>query len=324
MNRLLFSHKSDIDGMGEVILSLMAFGSIEYILCKNVKELEEKFLHAYENNILKRYDEIYITDLSLSPNAIEKVMSDEDIKNKLYIFDHHETAFANGLNNYPNFTIRVEDSIGKSCATQIFYEYLIQNNFLQKNNILDQFVEMTRREDTYEWKKLNDQKSHDLAILFNQVGCTQYIDLMRKKLTSGINTQFEFDNFEIELIEQKKQDNKEKVINFVKQIRIKEVTLEDGRIAKVGVCFITYEYRNEVADFIKFRQFVDNDINPEIFDIDVVAMIATENNQISLRGIKPNGLARIIAEMYGGGGHDDAAAIPIKEELYLRLIDQIF
>ena len=51
MNRLLFSHKSDIDGMGEVILSLMAFGSIEYILCKNVKELEDKFLHAYENNI---------------------------------------------------------------------------------------------------------------------------------------------------------------------------------------------------------------------------------------------------------------------------------
>ena len=39
MKRLLFSHKSDVDGMGEVILSLIAFGSIDYILCKNVKEL---------------------------------------------------------------------------------------------------------------------------------------------------------------------------------------------------------------------------------------------------------------------------------------------
>ena len=60
MKRLLFSHKSDVDGMGEVILSLIAFGSIDYILCKNVKELEEIFLEAYNNKALEKYDIIFM------------------------------------------------------------------------------------------------------------------------------------------------------------------------------------------------------------------------------------------------------------------------
>ena len=83
MKRLLFSHKSDVDGMGEVILSLIAFGSIDYILCKNVKELEEVFLEAYANNTFDQYDIIYITDLSLTRGTIEKIMNDEKVKNDI-------------------------------------------------------------------------------------------------------------------------------------------------------------------------------------------------------------------------------------------------
>lgn len=323
MKRLLFSHKSDVDGMGEVILSLIAFGNIEYILCKNVWDLEQQFLSAYDNNEFENYDIIYITDLSLTKKSLDKIANDEKFMNKLYIFDHHETALDNGLNNYSNFNIRIEDEIGPSCATQIYYEYLVKNNFLQRNEILDQYVEMTRREDTYEWKRLNDIKSHDLAVLFNQVGCVQYIDMMYKKLKTGANC-FEFDNLEKAMIDQKKSDIQEKVLTFIKQIKIKEKRLADGEVIKVGVCFITYEYRNEIADYIRYRQLDSGDINPEIFDIDVVAMIALEVNQISLRSIKENGAARKIAELYGGGGHDNAAGIPINEEMYLRLIDQIF
>ena len=326
MKRLLFSHKSDIDGMGEVVLSLIAFGNIEYILCKNIWDLEQQFLSAYDNNIFNNYDLIYITDLSLTREALERIVNDEDVMNKLYIFDHHETALDCGLNKYPNFNIRIEDENGPSCATQIYYEYLVENNYIQRNELLDQYVEMTRREDTYEWKRLNDTASHDLAILYNQVGYAQYIDLMHKKLKAGINstnTRFEFDNLEKAMIEQKKSDIEEKVKGFVKQIRIKDIALKDGEIAKVGICFIIYEYRNEIADFIKFRQFDSDNINPEVFNIDVIAMIAMEVNQVSLRSIKDNGYARKVAELYGGGGHDNAAGIPISEEIYLRLINQI-
>ena len=302
MKRLLFSHKSDVDGMGEVILSLIAFGSIDYILCKNVKELEEIFLEAYNNKALEKYDIIYITDLSLTRETIEMIMNDASIRNKLYLFDHHETALKNGLNDFSNCVVRIENDIGKSCATQIFYEYLLENKYISSNAIIDDFVEMVRQEDTYEWKKLNDIKSHELAILFNQIGCTQFINQM-----------------------QKKEDINERVIDFINNISIKEIKLSDTEAAKVGVCFIVYEYRNEVADFIRYNSSANyNEINPDIFDIDVVAMVAVENNQISLRSTKDNDFARKIAEMYGGGGHDQAAAIPIKNELFERLVNDIF
>ena len=52
MKRLLFSHKSDIDGMGEVILSLIAFNEIDYILCTNVSDLEKRFLDEYDSGNL--------------------------------------------------------------------------------------------------------------------------------------------------------------------------------------------------------------------------------------------------------------------------------
>ena len=296
MKRLLFSHKSDVDGMGEVILSLIAFGSIDYILCKNVKELEEVFLEVYANNTFDQYDIIYITDLSLTRETIEMVMNDANIGNKIFLFDHHETALKNGLNDFSNCKVRIEDNRGKSCATQIFYEYLLENNYISRTNIVDEFVEMVRREDTYEWKRLNDIKSHELAVLFNQMGCSQFISQMHKKLIEGIQSNkntFEFDNFERELIQQKKEEINEKVKGFIKKISIKDINLSDTEVAKVGVCFIVYEYRNEVADFIRYNSSANyNDINPEVFDIDVVAMVAVENNQISLRSTKDNDFAR--------------------------------
>jgi nanoRNase/pAp phosphatase (c-di-AMP/oligoRNAs hydrolase) len=60
------------------------------------------------------------------------------------------------------------------------------------------------------------------------------------------------------------------------------------------------------------------------FDLDCVAMFAFENNQISLRSIKDNSSARIVAEKYGGGGHDKAAAIPITDEMRSKIIGSVF
>lgn len=311
MNRLLFSHKSDIDGMGEVILSIIAFKDIDYILCNNVSDLEEKFNEEYNSGNLYEYDQIYITDLSLRKNVAQKVFNDDKIKDKLYIFDHHETALADGLNNYPNCVVKIENEKGTMCATQIYYEYLIEKGYISRCKILDEFVEMVRREDVWEWKKYNDQKSHDLAILFNVIGYAKFIQTMVDKLVNNPNSNFFFTKDEASIIEDKKKITSVKVKNylsFLKYINVDNI--------KVGVCFIVYEYRNEVGDFLKE--------NKEKYDIDVVAMIALDNNQISLRGVRGNGNARKVAEKFGGGGHDNAAAIPITSDMKEKIVNQLF
>ena len=43
MKVLIFSHESDIDGLGNIVLAKLAFKDLDYILCPGFKELKNKF-----------------------------------------------------------------------------------------------------------------------------------------------------------------------------------------------------------------------------------------------------------------------------------------
>ena len=307
MKLLLFTHKSDIDGMGNAILASLAFKDLEYILCTNVHDLDERIIKEQQKGYLYNFDYIYITDLSISKEVAEILYQDKKLNNKIHIFDHHETPLKNGLNIYPNVTIEIKNNNTLTCATKIFYNYLTKEKYLESNNILDEFTEMIRKEDTYDWKRTNDQKSHDLAILYQSLGPKKFINEMIYKIKN--NDKFIFTKEENNLIDCKKEEIKDKINTYLKTLEIINIDKY-----KIGVCFITYEYRNEVADYLL-------DIK---MDIDAVAMIALDNSQISLRSIKDPYAPRIIAEKYQGGGHNSAAAIPLTKTRRLSIIDTIF
>ena len=48
---------------------------------------------------------------------------------------------------------------------------------------MDEFVELTRQHDTWEWRNIyNNEKSRELSILFDALGYDGYISLMTEKL----------------------------------------------------------------------------------------------------------------------------------------------
>lgn len=309
MKRLLFTHGADIDGMGSAILAKLAFGDIDIIYARNVSDLDVKFKEEYESGRLYEYDIVYITDLSLKMDIANIVFNDEKIKDKLFVFDHHETALASGLNNFVNCNVVVEKDGVKSCGTEIFYNYLLDNNLIARTVALDEFVEKVRREDNWEWEKYSDIFAHDLAILFNAIGLNRFVESMVALLKEE-NGSFTLNETLTNEITNKKEKIKlaiESSLRFVKKVNIDNI--------KTLICFITYEYRNDVADYFK----KNNDI-----DFDVVAMIALDNDQISIRSLKPNDSARILAEKYGGGGHDTAAAIPLDYNNKSKIVDTLF
>lgn len=309
MKRLLFTHGADIDGMGNAILAKLAFENIDIIYARNVSDLETKFLNEYNSGNLYNYDIVYITDLSLKIEIADKAYNDDKLKDKLYIFDHHETALASGLNEYNNTNVHVEINGIKTCGTELYYNYLKDNGYLEDSASISEFVEKVRREDNWEWEKYNDILAHDLAILFNAVGINRFVDSMVALLKE------EKDSFELnENLSNEVNNKKEKIklaIESSKRFVRKE--LIDG--IKTLIVFITYEYRNDVADYFK----KNNDI-----DYDVIAMIALDNDQISIRSLKSNNYARILAEKYGGGGHDTAAAIPLDYNNKSKIVDTLF
>ncbi len=302
---IMFSHESDIDGLGCVVLGKLAFKDIDSIFAPNIETLEPIFRDYIEKDKFANYDVVYVTDLALYDPALTMV-AESSLRDKVHIFDHHKRALEDKMDRYPFTKVIEEDGKGKKCGTGLFYEYLLENNLITGNSALDEFVELTRLEDTWEWKNSRDQgkKAHDLAILFNAMGLDEYIAKMLSKLLNSTQS-FEFSENEKELIQNKK-DEYDKLLQSI--IDSAEYFYDESS-NKFGIVFADYEYRNELAEFIRRNN------NPEeIKYFVVVALDKGKFGQKSYRSIEEDFDVNEIAMRHGGGGHPGAASVNITEE----------
>lgn len=306
MKVLLFTHKSDIDGMGGAVLARLAFDEVTYVLCETFN-LQKEIEKYFEDESIYNYDMIYVTDLWLMEPMVSRVNNDERLKGRFLVFDHHKSALEEDYSNYPFVTIRVEDEHGLCSGTSLFYEYLVNAGYLDKNNnLIHEFSELTRKYDTWEWKtKYNDEVPHQMTLLFDSVGCDGYIKLMYEKL-SGNDGEFFFSELENMLITNKINQVQEKLKNYSNKIIYRDIL---G--LKAGIVFIDYEYRNDLAEY--FRQ--------NNFDMDFGMFIAMDYGLVCYRSIKEDVNVRLIAEAMGGKGHDKAAGSPIRSEQLEFIID---
>lgn len=307
MKVLLFTHKNDIDGMGNVVLAKLAYDKVDYHLCETF-DINEKVSKLYENKKMYEYDRVFVTDLFINETLLEKIANDPKLKNKFFIFDHHKT-YLNISKKYPFTTVKINDEKGKCCATTIFYEYLVANSLIDESNSkISEFCELTRRHDTWEWKDIyNDEKSHELALLFDSMSPNSYINSMYEKL-SDIGVVFEFNEFENVLIKNKKIKIKEKLDFYLEKIYLRNILNY-----KAGVVFIEYEYRNELAEYLR-------EIN---YDIDFIMMISIDRGTISYRSVKEGVNVRIVAETFNGKGHDKASTSKIDKNYLEEIIDNL-
>ena len=305
MKVLIFTHKSDIDGMGAAVLAKLAFDEVDYILCETFS-LQDEIKKYYETSKIYDYDMVYVTDLWLEEPTLSVVANDSKLKNKFMVFDHHESAINEGYNKYDFITIKITDKKGKCAGTSLFYEYLLKEGFIKNNNTIKEYVELTRRYDTWEWKNIyNDETAHELTLLFDVVGCDDFINLMVNKLNKDFD-KFKFDKIEEMLINNKRKQVMEKLVNYTKKIEVRNVL---GY--KAGIVFIDYEYRNDLAEYLK-------QIN---YDIDLIIEIAMDYGTISYRTVREGFKVREIAEYFGGKGHDYTASSPIYSKTKEEIID---
>jgi len=307
MKVLLFSHKSDIDGMGSVILAKLAFTTVEYVLCETFN-LEKEIEKYYKTNHIYDFDKIFITDLWLEEPLLTKVANDKKLRNKIYIFDHHESALLETTTKYSFATIKISDTKGLCCGTSLFFAYLLNNNYISNDNlIVTEFVELTREYDTWEWTtKYHNDIPQKLTLLFNSIGCNEYINLMFEKLNKNFQLPFFFNDLEKKIIENKTNSTKEKILNYVNKINYIEIL---GK--KAGLIFIDYEYRNDLAEYLRNNKY----------EIDFVMLVALDYGTISYRSIKDNVNVRLIAEAFGGKGHDKTASSPISPKIKKDIIN---
>lgn len=288
----LITH-DDLDGISCGILGTHFLGDRIDVTYSCNDNVDNEFIKALNGN----YNEIWVTDLSISKENADKV---EQQNIPVVLLDHHRSAL--WLNEYPFATVEIVNSLNQpTCGTELFYNFLLNEWKVQnaKNNIVQSYVERVRRYDTYEWAELNDIQSKNLNDLLGIYGKEQFIENTLSKLN---NPKMElFTKFELRLLDIRK-DEINRTIQWKNKTLIK--TKFEGH--NVGVVF-TDKFTSEIGNVLC-------DINK---DIDFVMMIAY--GSISLRGKNKVDLSEI-AKKFGGGGHFNAAGFPINTTKITELI----
>ena len=181
MKTLIITHKADIDGLSPIIFLKILRKDIDYFLL-NANEINPKISEIINTKLYTKYDEIFVTDLTLDKHSCELIMN-TGCQDKFHTFDHHASNLIS--NNYSFGTaISVNEDGIKECATSLFFKYLKENySEIFNKEIFETYTELVRLNDTWDWainnnifaKKLNDLH----AILGRDKYIENYVDFLQ-------------------------------------------------------------------------------------------------------------------------------------------------
>lgn len=301
----LFTH-TDMDGISCAILGQLAFGkdiSIEYCSYENINEKIEKFL---ESEASLRYDEVFITDIAPTCENTIRLLNNyyNNTEIELQLLDHHLTSLS--LNKYEWADVVIEDRKEKVCGTSLFFDFLIEYEYLEYNYELEHFVEKVKRYDTWLWKdKYNDVEAKELNDLLYIIGRERFIDKIIKSITSGGGLFNDTDKLLLKL-------EQEKIDRYIES-KDKDLITKEIKGYNAGIVF-GEQFHSELGNKL-------SELHPELDFIVIFNMAKT----VSYRTNKDNiDLGCDIAKVYGGGGHARAAGSSVADELRNKIIDMYF
>jgi oligoribonuclease NrnB/cAMP/cGMP phosphodiesterase (DHH superfamily) len=306
MKVLLLTHKPDIDGITPAILSKIVFSEFDYLLLE-ASEASPVVAELISLNYFDNYDLVYITDLSINLDVCEKINADINLSSKIKIFDHHNShLFVNDFEFGTSIDIDKEGN--RQSGTSLYFKYLINNydNLILRKQSVNQFVELVRQYDTWEWfDRYNNIDAKRLSNLFDIFGADYFINYFYTFLLN--NDKFYYTDKELYLLEVEQ----EKINRCIeeKSSQIIPVKLLEHN---VGIVF-SENYRSELGNALA-RKFENE------YDFIIVINLS---RGISYRGIKNIDLGQI-ASAFGGKGHINSSGSPIRKELKKEIIEKIF
>lgn len=298
---LLISHIADPDGITPLILASLVYKDIETKLLEP-REVDINVESVFEN--INDYDEVHIVDLNVSAEMAEKINSDDNLKSKIKVFDHHVSGIE--LNKYDFITVIDEENGRKESGTSIYYEYLksVSDNPLLFKDSTKGLVNQVRTIDTYDFNEISKEEAHNIDCLFGLFGREEYVNYFRKYIEE--NEDFKYTEKELFLINLEQSRINRYIESKVKEmIRVKI----DNHIA--GLVFAE-RYRSDLGNYL-----VENN---EDIDFAILINIA---RSISYRANGKFDLS-VFTKKLGGGGHKNAAGSPLPENIQKEIIKRIY
>lgn len=298
----LLSH-TDLDGVGCGVLAKLAFGDRIKIRYNSIASLNREVEWFLENE--ERNTHLFITDLSVNEENEKRLEEFYQTGGKVQLLDHHKTALH--FNEYEWGHVVVEDNEGNlASGTSLFYEYLIENELIQTSNAVDEFVELVRQYDTWEWEKNNNQEAHRLNALFFLISIDEFEEKMVNRLQNS--DRFFFDEFEQKILDMEE----DKVERYIRRKRRELVQTSIG------------DYLAGIVYAESYHSELGNELGKEYPHLDYIAMLNMGGKRISLRTIHDHVDVSEVAGHYGGGGHAKAAGCSLTNEAYNQFVTDTF
>ena len=301
----LITH-TDFDGVGCAILAKHVFGeaNVNVTFC-DYSDMPNVVKPAVEAGLL--YDRVFITDLNL-PQDIVDYIDGVNKYNRILLFDHHIQSLP--YNNFSWVTAReFNDSGAKTCGTELFYNYLKNNQagFID-TPVLQQFVKYVNYYDTWVWQ--NNGADGDMAKKLNDLlyiyGRYTFIYKMLHYLSKSVV------KYSLSSIDRVVTDVRDREIQEYIDAKDKQLKIVKVEEYTVGVVFAE-----------RFTSQLGNELCRRHSEIDFVAMICPEYSSVSFRTVKDIDLSEFAAR-YGGGGHKAAAGMQIDTDKLDNFVEDIF
>lgn len=298
----LFSH-NDLDGVGCGILAKLAFGEQAEVRYNSVSGLDLQVERYLEKK--HKEDVLLITDLSVHAENEKKIEAFVKAGGDVILLDHHKTALH--LNEYSWGHVKVSYDDGKlTSATSLLYDYFIENKLLNPTPIVEQFVELVRLYDTWEWEGKNELTAKQLNDLFFLLSIDEFEERMVARLQT--ETQFQFNEFEQKILAMEE----EKIGRYVRKKR-RELT----QTFIHGFC-------TGIVHAESYHSELGNELGKDSPHLDYIAIINVGGKRISLRTIHDDIDVSEIANRYGGGGHAKASGCSLTTEAYEQYVAKVF
>src|SRR5690606_2570941 len=191
----LLSH-NDLDGVGCGILAKLAFGKEVKVRYNSVSGLDREVEWFFDNENKDTF--LFITDLSVNEENEKRLDEFYQRGGRVQLLDHHKTS--DHFNQYDWGSVVVEDEDGKlTSATSLFYEYLVAHQLMESSSAVEEFVELVRQYDTWEWERNENHQAHRLNALFFLVSIEEFEEKMIHRLKTSDH--FDFSEFEAKILE---------------------------------------------------------------------------------------------------------------------------
>ena len=300
MKSIIFSHKADIDGLSPVIFLKFVRDDLDVVLL-NANDICPKITEIIKNKTYLKYDEIYVTDLTLDKDTCELIMSTGH-EDRFHTFDHHAM---NLISNDYSFGVAIstnQDGVNE-CATSLFYKYL-RNLYPETftTEAFETYTELVRLNDTWDWAKTGNKDANKLNDLLSILGREDYIDTYFNFLKT--NKEFFFTDQQNYLLEVEEK----RIKRYMEET---EKTMFHATLCgkPCGIVFAE-QHRSLLGNYLAEKY---------AYCIDYVVIINMQQG-LSFRCNKTDVNVGEIATIYGGGGHVKASGAPLDNSIKREVI----